>query len=161
MTLRALLKEPLVHFLVLGGLIFAWSAWRGEPVDPAERTIEVDREQQALIALDFERTMQRPPTDAELDGLIGRWVREEVLYREALRLGLDSGDPVVRRRLAKKMDFLAASEAELAQPTDAELREWYSANGALFSGGGTLSFAQRYFADETGRSMQVGLKLKF
>ena len=148
MSPSRLYREPLVHFLVAGALIFAWSAWRGEPVDPADRTIEVGREQQALIALDFERTMQRPPTDAELDGLVERWVREEVLYREALRLGLDSGDPVVRRRLAKKMDFLAASQADLAQPSDAELSAWYDANAALFADTATFTFGQRYFAGE-------------
>ncbi len=148
MSLSRLYREPLVHFLVAGALIFAWSAWRGEPVDPADRTIEVGREQQALIALDFERTMQRPPTDAELDGLVERWVREEVLYREALRLGLDKGDPVVRRRLAKKMDFLAASQADLAQPSDAELSAWYDANAAQFSDTATFTFGQRFFASE-------------
>ncbi|WP_379545361.1 peptidyl-prolyl cis-trans isomerase [Qipengyuania sp. DSG2-2] len=145
---RRLLREPLVHFLIAGAAIFALFAWIGEPVDPADRTITLDREQQALIALDFERMTQRPPTDAELDGLIERWVREEILYREALRLGLDDRDPVVRRRMAKKMDFIAASQADLAKPDGAELREWYEANAARFSEDGQVSFEQRYFTEQ-------------
>ncbi|WP_284126449.1 peptidylprolyl isomerase [Parerythrobacter aestuarii] len=140
------LREPLVHFLLGGLLIFAFFAWKGEPADPASRVIDVDRATQAQIALTFERTMQRPPTDQELDGLIGQYVREEVLYREALRLGLDTDDPVVRRRLAKKMDFLAASSAEAVEPGEAVLADWYRANAARYAGDTRLSFDQVYFA---------------
>src|SRR3546814_7212050 len=76
-------------FRSAGAVIFALFAWRGEVADPSSRTISVDREQQAQIALGFERMMQRPPTDAELDSQIERFVRDEVLYREALRLGFE------------------------------------------------------------------------
>ena len=97
---RKVLREPLIHFLVGGLAIFAFYAWLGEEPDPASRTITLTQEDQARLALGFEQTMARPPTDAELDALVERWVRDEVLYREALRLGLDEGDPVLRRRLA-------------------------------------------------------------
>ena len=143
---RAIAREPLVHFLLGGALIFAWFLWQGEEADPASRVIEVTPEVQAQVALTFERTMQRPPTDAELDRLIERYVREEVLYREALRLGLDADDPVVRRRLAKKMDFLATSSAEAVIPSDAELEEWYAGNAARYSSDARISFDQVYFA---------------
>lgn len=142
---RQLLREPLVQFLIGGALIFVFFLWRGEEVDPASRTIDVTPEIQAQIALDYERTMQRLPTDRELDGLIGQWVREEVLYREALRLGFDANDPVVRRRLAKKMEFLAASSAETAEPTDTELDRWYRDNAARYAPDVRLSFDQVYF----------------
>lgn len=145
-AVRTVLRDPLTHFLIGGALIFAFFAWRGEETDPASRTITVDRQVQAQIALDFERTLQRPPTDAELAALIDRWVREEVLYREALRLGFDAGDPVVRRRLAKKMDFLAASSAQAAEPTDAELETWYRANAARYAEDTSLSFDQVFHA---------------
>ncbi|UIP06862.1 peptidyl-prolyl cis-trans isomerase [Erythrobacter sp. SDW2] len=144
--LRTVLREPLVHFLIGGALIFAFFAWRGEEADPASRVIDVTREVQAQIALDYERSMQRPPTDAELAALTERWVREEVLYREALRLGFDAGDPVVRRRLAKKMDFLATSSAEAAEPSEAELEQWYRTNAARYASDLRLSFDQVYFA---------------
>ncbi|MDC0886180.1 peptidylprolyl isomerase [Altererythrobacter sp.] len=147
---RAILREPLVHFLLGGLLIFALFAWRGEEADPASRIIDVDRDTQAQIALTFERTMQRPPTDQELDGLIDQWVREEVLYREALRLGMDADDPVVRRRLAKKMDFVAASSAETMQPDEAELAAWFTANRARYADAGTVSFDQVWFAEKPG-----------
>lgn len=146
--LQVWLKEPLVHFLIGGALIYLLYAWRGEPVDPASRTIELSREDQAQIALGFEQMMGRAPTDAELDGQIERFVREEVLYREALRLGLDDGDAVVRRRLAKKMDLLAAAQAETAQPSDEALQEWYDAHPERFAAETRYWLDQVYAEDE-------------
>lgn len=149
------IREPLVHFLVAGAAIFALFAWRGEEADPASRTILVDREQQAQIALGFERMMQRPPTDAELDRQIERFVRDEVLYREALRLGFDRDDAVVRRRLAQKMDMLASAQAETAQPSGAVLRAWHRAHPERFADETRYSLDQIWFAAENAASAAV------
>lgn len=139
-------KEPLVHFLVAGSLIFLFFAWKGEPVDPTSRTISIDREQQAQLAISFERTMRRAPTDAELDNLIERYVRDEVLYREALRLGLDQDDAVVRRRLAQKMDMLASASAETAVPSDEVLQEWLDQHPERFVDEVEYSLDQLWFS---------------
>lgn len=139
--------EPLVHFLLGGALLFAFFAWRGEPVDPASRTIELTRADQARLALNFERVMQRPPTDAELDAVIDQYLREEVLYREALRLGLDQNDIVVRRRLTQKMDELAAAQAETAAPTREELQAWLKAHPERFVTEARYSLEQRWYPD--------------
>ena len=147
MTLPSWARDPLVHFLIAGAALFAFFAWQGEEVDPASREIFVSRQEQARLSLQFERTMRRPPSDAELDGLVERWVREEVLYREALRLGLDQGDPVVRRRMAKKMDELAAAQAEIAVPSDTTLEGWLADNPARFAAGTRHSFDQLWFED--------------
>lgn len=143
------LKEPLVHFLIGGLLIYALFAWRGEPVDPASRSLEISREDQAQLSLAFEKTMGRPPTDAELDRQVGRFVREEVLYREALRLGLDANDGVVRRRMAQKMDLIAAAQAEAAVPSDQTLQEWYDAHPERFTDDAKYSFGQIFKTDRT------------
>ena len=145
MTLPGWTRDPLVHFLIGGALLFAIFAWQGEEVDPASREIAVSRDEQARLAFQFERTMRRPPTDAELDGLVERWVREEVLYREALRLGLDQGDAIVRSRMAKKMDELAAAQAEVAVPSDATLERWLEDNPARFARDTRYSFDQLWF----------------
>ena len=150
MTLPNWAREPLVHFLVAGIVIFALLAWRGGDVDPASRTIEVDREQQAQIALVFERTMNRAPTDAELDAQIEGYVRDEVLYREALRLGLDQGDAVVRRRMAQKMDILASSQAETVEPSEETLRAHYDANPQAFASDVRYTLDQLWFEDRKG-----------
>lgn len=143
-------REPLVHFLVAGALAFTFFAWRGEEVDPNSRAIVVGREVQAQLSLRFERTLGRAPTDAELDQQINQYIRDEVLYREALRLGLDQGDPVVRRRLVSKMDLAAGAQAEVARPSDATLRKWFDENAERFATGSAYSFDQLYFEREAG-----------
>lgn len=142
-------REPLVHFIFAGALLYTFFAWSGgNAVDPASRVIEVTRDQQADLAFRFERTMGRAPTDAELDAQIDQFVRDEVLYREALRLGLDQGDAVVRRRLVSKMDMTASAAAELAEPGEAQLRAYFEQNRPRYSGAETVSFDQLYFADQ-------------
>ncbi len=156
MTLPSWTREPLVHFLILGVGLFAFFAWKGEPVDPASRTIAISQEDRARIALTWERTMQRPPTDAELDTLTETWLREEILYREALRLGLDRDDAVVRKRLSNKMDFLASSIAETTQPTDTTLRDWLDSNPQRFADDTKYSFDQLYFSEKGDAEAALG-----
>ncbi|WP_158241490.1 peptidyl-prolyl cis-trans isomerase [Novosphingobium sp. TH158] len=146
MTLRAILREPLVHFLIAGLALFAWFAWRGTEADPASRTISVDKALVTRLAANWQQTWQRPPGKAELDRLIEDHVREEIYYREALRLGLDRDDTVIRRRLRAKMEFLAQSQADALQPDEAELEAWLRANAARYAGDARLSFDQVYIA---------------
>ncbi|WP_128891167.1 peptidyl-prolyl cis-trans isomerase [Erythrobacter sp. HKB08] len=149
MTLPNWTREPLVHFLAAGAALFLLFAWIGEEADPASRTITVTKEDRARLALQWEQTMSRAPTDAELDALTEQFVREEVLYREALRLGLDRDDAVVRKRMATKMDYLANSAAETAQPSDEVLQDWLDTHAARFAEDARFSFEQRYFAERS------------
>jgi hypothetical protein len=148
MKLPGWAREPLVHFVGLGAVLYVGLTWGGSPPDPASRVIDVDRAQQAQLAAGFARVMGRAPTDAELDAAIARHVREEVLYREALKLGLDQGDAVVRQRMVAKMDMSASGAAELAEPDEATLRAFFEKNRARYAGAQTVSFEQRLFADE-------------
>jgi parvulin-like peptidyl-prolyl isomerase len=145
-------KEPLVHFLIGGALIYALFAWRGEPADPASRMIEVSREDRAQLSLGFEKMMGRSPTDAELDRQTQKFIREEVLYREALRLGLDVNDGVVRRRMSQKMDLIAAAQAETAVSSAQTLQEWYKAHPERFAD------KARYTLDQAFKSEMAGAK---
>lgn len=149
-------KEPLFHFLIGGFAIYLLFAWRGEPVDPASRTIELSREDQAQLSLGFERMMGRAPTDAELDRQVDKFVREEVLYREALRLGLDENDGVVRRRLAQKMDMLAAAQAETAQPSEATLKAWYDDHQSRLADDARYTLDQAYKSEMAGAKALIG-----
>jgi peptidyl-prolyl cis-trans isomerase C len=142
---KRLLREPLIHFLLAGAAIFAFFAWRPDPGDPASRTIHLTRGDQARLSVNFAEAMGRPPTDAELKALIERWVREEVLYREALRLGLDEGDAVIRKRLAQKMDVIAASAADAETPDTATLEAWLRRHPDRFAQDVKLTFDQLYF----------------
>lgn len=138
-------REPLVHFLLAGAAIFAFFAWRPEPGDPASRTIHLTRSDQARLSVNFAEIMGRPPSDAELKALVDRWVREEVLYREALRLGLDDGDAVIRKRLAQKMDVIAASAADTDIADTATLQAWLRRHPGRFAQDVKLTFDQLYF----------------
>ena len=152
MTLPGWTREPLIHFLALGALVYLALTWGGTPVDPASRVITVGPEQQAQIALSFERTVGRAPTDAELDAGIEKYVRDEVLYREALRLGLEDGDAVVRQRLISKMDMSAGLGAQAGEPGDAVLRAFFEANLARYAGPAAVSFDQLFFDSQAAAS---------
>ncbi|WP_108792101.1 peptidyl-prolyl cis-trans isomerase [Erythrobacter sp. Alg231-14] len=151
-------KEPLVHFLVLGGIVYLALTWGGEPIDPSSRVIEVGKAEQAQLSLRFESLMGRAPTDAELDARIEQFVRDEVLYREALRLGLDQNDAVVRQRMVSKMDMSASAAAEAAQPDDATLRAYFDDNPDRYAGPTLVSFDQVYFVDraDAQSALEVG-----
>jgi hypothetical protein len=153
---RGWARQPLVHFLLGGLAIFALFAWRGEPADPASRAIRLTREDQAQLALGVERMMGRAPDQGELDSLIERWVHDEVLYREALRLGLEQDDPVIRRRLAQKMDILAASAAETETPSDAQLQKWLEQHPDRFTPDTALSLDQLYFGERAAAAAALG-----
>lgn len=147
MTWRRWVREPLVHFLLAGAAIFVVLGWQGENADPASRAIHLSRADQARLSVNFAQVMGRPPTEAELRAVIDRWVREEILYREALRLGLDVGDAVVRKRLAQKMEVIAASAADAETPSDETLQAWLDRHPERFAQDTTLSFDQLYFTD--------------
>ena len=105
--MKQLFKEPLVHFLALGALLFAGYAVLNSSGAPAPGRIVVSQGQLASMMEGFTRVRQRPPTPEEWEGLIRARVREEVYYREALALGLDKDDTIIRRRLQQKMEFVS------------------------------------------------------
>lgn len=138
------LREPLVHFLVLGVAIFAGYAVVSAPVPSPDRIV-VSRADIGHLGSLWEKRWQRPPTKDELRTLIDEHVREEVLYREALALGLDRGDTVIRRRLRQKFEFVTQDLAVATDPEPAELRAWYEANRDRYQAAPRLSFEQVYF----------------
>ncbi len=140
----ALLREPLVHFLLLGAALFAlWSAAGGRAArEPDE--IVVTRARIESLAQGFARTWHRRPTRQELDGLVEDYVREEIAVREALVLGLDQDDGVVRRRLRQKFEFVAEDVAAQVEPSDEELRDHLGAHPDAFRTDDAFSFRQVY-----------------
>ncbi len=142
--LKKWLREPLLHFLLLGAALFMlYGLQNDQPADNAKRivvsTTDIDR-----LATMWKKRWQRPPTSAEMDGVIAAQVREEVLYREALAMGLDQGDSVVRRRLAQKMEFIFSDLAAQAEPTEDELIAYLEAHADQFELPGRISFVQVY-----------------
>jgi hypothetical protein len=143
--LKSILREPLVHFLLLGAALFALDAWlRPTAATAANAEIVVSEARVLNLAQNFRRTWQRPPTREELDGLVESHVREEVFYREALALGLDRDDTIIRRRLQQKMEFISGEAAALTKPTDEELNAYLKANTEAFRSEPRVTFVQVY-----------------
>ena len=107
-TLLKLLREPLVHFLMIGAGIFLIGALVGSPVETGPERIVITKGQVEQAVTEWSQTRERVPTDQELAGLIDAEIKNEILYREAIAMGLDREDPIVRRRLRQKMELLSA-----------------------------------------------------
>jgi hypothetical protein len=138
-----LLREPLLHFLVIGAVVFGAYQWAtGDETAPGE--IIVSAGQIASLQAIFSQTWQRPPTAKETQALVDEYIRDEVLYREGVAMGLDRDDTIVRRRIRQKMEFVADLTADV-QPTDAELKAFVRDNPERFSSEPRVSFVQVYF----------------
>jgi hypothetical protein len=149
--MQRLLREPLLHFLLLGVAIFIAYGLVSTPGSGSPSTIVVTTGQVEHLADGFATLWGRPPTDAELQGLVDDWVREEVATREALALGLDKDDPVIRRRLRQKLEFLSDDAATQTAATDAELNAYLQAHPEQFLVEPRLSFRQVYLDPEQHR----------
>jgi len=139
---KRLIREPLVHFLVLGALLFGWSAWQGGGGGAGSNRIVITPGVVDYLAAGFHRTWRRAPNELELKGLIDEHVKEEIAAREALAMGLDRDDIVIKRRLRQKLEFLLVDDAAAAPPTDAELRAWLEKHPESFRVEPTLAFRQ-------------------
>lgn len=148
--LKRTLREPLLHFFVLGTLVFLYYGWRSDDVDDAG-SIVVSRGQQTNLIGTFERTWGRPPTQDEFLALVDDYLREELAYREAAVRELDRNDTVIRRRLRQKLELLSEDLVALAPPTRAELEASYAADPERFRPDTRYSFEQIDFsADRRG-----------
>jgi hypothetical protein len=140
------LKEPLLHFLLLGALIFLVYGWLSDERSADE--IFISTGQQDTLINTFARSWQRPPTPAEFKGLLDDFVREEIAYREAKSLGLDDNDVIIRRRLRQKLELLAEDIAGLSVPSDAELQAFLDDNQNDYLIEPRYSLQQIYFSTD-------------
>jgi hypothetical protein len=149
-------KEPLLVFLLLGGAMFVLFQQVSNDYQPDNSEISVTERQIKALSLGFEKVWQRSPNEEEVEGLIQNYIREEVLYREALAMGLDKGDSVVRRRLHQKMEFLTEDIASLDKPTEQELQAYLLVNQDEYRQPARFSFRQVYLSvSKRGQSSQA------
>lgn len=147
--MNRLLREPLVHFLLGGALLFILYGLVSSDESYAPGRIVVGEERVAELATTFQRTWTRPPTRHELRSLVNEFVDEEILYREALALGLDRDDLVIRRRMRQKVEYLHSDLAEFAPPTEAELAEYLASNRDAYQVPAEVTFRQIYVNPKT------------
>lgn len=141
---KKVLREPLLHFLVIGvGLFLLFSIINGPAVDKPNRIV-LSQNQKELLAENFSRTWMRAPSDKEMEGLIDGYLRDEVFYREAIALGLDQGDNLIKRRLRQKLEFILEDVSSLVEPTDEELTLYMQQHKARFHIKPQVSFQQVY-----------------
>jgi hypothetical protein len=144
-----LLREPIVHFIALGVVLFLLAGQARHAGSPESDKIVVTSSQIESLAIGFTRTWMRPPTQEELKGLTDDSIREEILYREAMSMGLDRDDTIVKRRMRQKLEFLTEDTvAQGAPPTEQELQAYLDRHQNQYREEGRLTFEHIFFNRE-------------
>lgn len=151
--LKTAAREPLLHFVLLGGAIFAASETIEHFTTQYRVVITPDRIQQLKDT--YVLQYGTAPTPTQLQNLVGGYVKEEIEYRESLLLGLDRDDEIVRRRLVQKYEFLQQDLQSLDDPSDQTLRAYYAAHAGSYGQPQTRSFTQVYFSPDNGSEDQA------
>lgn len=138
--------EPFVQFIILGGLLFVLVSYYQQKKETASRNIIVDNERIRLMLLNYKTQTGNLPTKKQLDAFIENYIKEEISFREAKRMGLDKDDEIIRRRLTQKFEFLQTDLEDIAPPSEADLKQFYAGNPALFSNNTSVSFSHIYFS---------------
>ena len=143
-----LVREPLLQFLALGLLLFIGYQALHRTAGPRPGRIELTADDLRQIDLAWVAQGRPAPTPEQMQALVDGRVREEILYREALALGLDKDDAIVRRRMAQKMEFLVEDVAALREPTADELQTWFQNNAERFTRPARATFRHLYFSPD-------------
>jgi hypothetical protein len=153
--MKKLLKDPLLHFLLIGAALFLVFGLIKSPAEIEENRIVITSGDIEALQANFARTWQRPPTESEVSGLIEDRVRDEIAYREAVAMGLDQGDSVIRRRLRMKMELIVEDVAGLSPPTDEDLKAYLVEHRESFRQQPQVSFIHVYLnSDKRGARVE-------
>lgn len=146
--MKRILSDPLLHFLLIGIVIFAVSYAVNPPAPDESNRIVIDGARIARLRENITLLQGRPATDEEVAAVVDSTVREEVLYREALVMGLDQDDTVIRNRMIEKMRFLTENVGDPPLPSDDQLRAYFAANAERFRLPASMTFEQVYFSPD-------------
>ncbi len=152
--MKSLLREPLVHFLCIGAALFLLFELFDDPAGPQSSRVVITNGQIEFLKASYARSRQRQPTEQELQGLVDGYVREEVLYREALALGLDKDDTIIRKRLNQKLELMSDDIAGITIPSDEQLQDFLEANAERFRSQTQIAF-RHVFIDVAQRGYQA------
>ena len=155
-----LYNDPLLHFALVGALLFAGYLFinRSETETPSTDPVNIGEGEVRWLKETFANQWQRAPTDDELRGLVAGFLEEELLAREAKALGLDQNDTIVRRRLAQKLAFLVDDTSRVAEASDEDLRQFYNTNAERFRVEPRVSFTQIFFNPERRQHAETDAK---
>jgi parvulin-like peptidyl-prolyl isomerase len=141
LNIKSALKEPVLHFLLIGIAIFAAYGLVAPKSNEGARIV-VSQGVVDALAREYQARWQRPPAERELAGLVEAYIRDEIMYREGTALGLDRDDPVIKRRVRQKLDVIAEEQLAHDAPTDADLTAYLAKHADRFTRPGTISFEQ-------------------
>lgn len=150
-VISALLKEPLLQFLLIGALIFIAAEISANWKDHRQHVIVIDNNLKNHLKNLYNVQFGVNPDDETLDQLVDNYIREEVMYREALRMGLADQDEIIRRRLVQKMEFLLTDSSDITNPGETVLTTYYKKHAAEFSNPAMVSFRHLYFSNDNVR----------
>ena len=147
--MKKLFKEPLLHFLLIGGgLFFLYSFLNPNEEQIANNVIKIEESDVDRLVKAYEQNWSAPPDKETLKSLLTEEIKSEVFYREALRMQLDHNDEIIRRRLKQKYEFLVKDLADSQQPNEAALKAFYEEKSELYKEPTKLSFSQIYFSPD-------------
>ena len=147
------LRDPLVFFLLAGAGLFVIADWFGE--DEISYAIELSPQALQRLSDQWNMQMRRPPSSEELNGLVEQHIKEEIYYREAQRLDLETNDTIVRRRMVQKLTFLTEDIATATAPTETELLQYYETHRETYMRPKRVSFKHRYFSKDRRQDAQA------
>ena len=142
--MKSLMREPLIHFLLIGAALFLFFEVFDAPADQQSSRVVITNGQIEFLKASFARTRQRLPTKQELQGLVDGYVREEIFYREAMALGLDKDDTVIRKRLNQKLELMSDDLAGIIVPTDEDLHQFLETHAESFRTQTRIAFRHVY-----------------
>lgn len=155
--MNRLLREPLLHFLLIGSALFILYGLTNEEGNVAPDRIMISSGKIEQLSENFKRSRMRPPTEAEMSALLENYIREEVFYREALAMGLDQNDPLVRKRMNMKLEFIL-EDLSSKNVTDEELALFMEENPDKFRIPAQISFEQVYLNPDKGKDLDADAK---
>jgi hypothetical protein len=155
--IQRLLREPLLHFITIGGLMFAVYAANSEPTETPPDMIVVSADRIEQIKTGFSAVWKREPSKEEVTAMIEEEVRAEVYYRDGIALGLDQNDTIVRRRIRLKMEFMMDNAANAIESTAGELEDFYAANTQDYNTELRLAFEQIYLGARPDQETVTGI----
>ena len=146
--LQRFIREPLVHFLLIGLLLFALYDAAGDS-GGSNRDIRIDDHVAASLYAQFRNTWQRPPTPAEVNALVDSYIRDQIFYREGVALGLDRDDPTITRRISQKFTTIAEESDAAGPASETELQRWLKRHADRYADPPLVTFDQIAFEQTT------------
>jgi len=145
---KRFLSEPLLQFLILGGMLYVFVSFIHHQKEKQAKEIVVDGERVALLVSNYKTQTGILPSRDELNVMIDNYIKEEIFFREAKKMGLDKDDEIIRRRLSQKFDFVKSDLKQIDPPTDQQLRDFYKMHLSLFETEGSVNFSHIFFSTD-------------